>query len=267
MRTITLPNTDLSLSRICFGTASIHRVWSESARLRLLEAAIDVGISHIDSAPYYGDGISELTIGRLGRRARSAVSIATKFGLYPRNGCARTVPELLLRRTWGRVCGAGTAPIATFDLARATASLELSIQRLRVEAIDLLLLHEPWSTAVGLQHVLGWLERQRSLGKLRHWGVAGERHRLTSVVASHPELAQVVQTRHEGDQRLAPGDASSPIQPNIVYGCLRAGPRVQSHEDAAARIRQTLHHRPDCAVIISTTRLPNLQAVRLAMHG
>ena len=267
MRRITLPNTDLSLSRVCFGTASLHRVWSDSARLRLLEAAFDTGITHIDTSPYYGDGISELTIGRLGRRARSAVSIATKFGLYPRNGSARTVPELILRRTWGRVCGAGTAPISTFDLARATESLELSIQRLRVEAIDLLLLHEPRATTVGLQDVVGWLECQRSMGKLRHWGVAGEQRHLTSTVASHPELAQVVQTRHEGGHPLVPNDTRLAIQPNIVYGCLRAGPRARSHEEAAARIRQALQERPQCAVLVSTTRLSNLRAVRLAMHG
>lgn len=58
----------------------------EATSLMCLDAAIDAGISHIDTADIYGMGLSEEIIGKWGRRD---VHLATKCGII--NGPPRTV--------------------------------------------------------------------------------------------------------------------------------------------------------------------------------
>ena len=57
---------------------------SEREAIALLESAFDVGIRYFDTAPSYGDGVSERRLGRFLKRMpagqRSQVTVATKFG-------------------------------------------------------------------------------------------------------------------------------------------------------------------------------------------
>ncbi|MBC8027722.1 MAG: aldo/keto reductase, partial [Steroidobacteraceae bacterium] len=80
MHTIPLPGTPVKLSRLAFGTASLHHLASTRRRADLLRTAFDHGITHFDTSPYYGDGIGERALAALG----AAGTVATKVGLYPR---------------------------------------------------------------------------------------------------------------------------------------------------------------------------------------
>lgn len=72
MRRIILPGTALSVSRFIFGTASLFRAGRRSERLRLLDAAYDHGLTHFDTAPYYGFGSAERDLKRLHVRQKRA---------------------------------------------------------------------------------------------------------------------------------------------------------------------------------------------------
>ena len=80
MRYITIKNTDIKVSRLAFGTASLHHIFSRKKRLNLLEDALMLGISHFDTSPYYGYGLSEIDLGLMSKGRRDHVSITTKIG-------------------------------------------------------------------------------------------------------------------------------------------------------------------------------------------
>jgi len=54
-----LPGTGLSVSRLSFGTATLHHHPTTAKRQAFLAAALDHGFTHFDTSPYYGFGMSE----------------------------------------------------------------------------------------------------------------------------------------------------------------------------------------------------------------
>lgn len=81
-----LGNTDLKLSTITYGAFAIGgTMWGGNERndsIEAIHASIDHGVTTIDTAPFYGLGLSEELIGdALKGKNRSEVQILTKFGL------------------------------------------------------------------------------------------------------------------------------------------------------------------------------------------
>ncbi len=85
MSYIKLGNSDLEVSEICFGAWAIGGwLWGgtdEAAALRALDAAIDRGVTSIDTAAVYGFGLSEEIVGKAIQGKRDKVQIMTKYGL------------------------------------------------------------------------------------------------------------------------------------------------------------------------------------------
>jgi len=85
MSYIKLGNSDLEVSEICFGAWAIGGwMWGgtdEAAALRALDAAIDTGVTSIDTAAVYGFGLSEEIVGKAIQGKRDKVQIMTKYGL------------------------------------------------------------------------------------------------------------------------------------------------------------------------------------------
>jgi aryl-alcohol dehydrogenase-like predicted oxidoreductase len=85
MSYIKLGNSALEVSEICFGAWAIGGwLWGgtdEAAALRALDAAIDTGVTSIDTAAIYGFGLSEEIVGKAIRGKRDKVQIMTKYGL------------------------------------------------------------------------------------------------------------------------------------------------------------------------------------------
>ena len=85
MSYIKLGNSDLEVSEICFGAWAIGGwLWGgtdEAAALRALDAAIDTGVTSIDTAAVYGFGLSEEIVGKAIQGKRDKVQIMTKYGL------------------------------------------------------------------------------------------------------------------------------------------------------------------------------------------
>jgi aryl-alcohol dehydrogenase-like predicted oxidoreductase len=85
MRYIKLGKTDIDVSVIGLGTWAIGGwMWggtSESDSIKAINAAIDMEINLIDTAPAYGKGLSEEIIGKAIKGKRDKVVIATKCGL------------------------------------------------------------------------------------------------------------------------------------------------------------------------------------------
>jgi aryl-alcohol dehydrogenase-like predicted oxidoreductase len=118
----------------------------------LLQLLLDHGVNHIDTAAMYGD--AELRIGPWMAEHRSRFFLATKTG----------------ERTGDR----------------ARAELERSLQRMQVDAVDLIQLHnlvEPdeWDTAFAPGGAVEALARARDEGLVRHIGVTGHGTRIAGM--------------------------------------------------------------------------------------
>ena len=63
MYKIEIPNTNLKVSRLIFGTASLIKNLRVKNQLYILDCAIQNGFSHFDTAPLYGLGSTEKLLG------------------------------------------------------------------------------------------------------------------------------------------------------------------------------------------------------------
>ena len=84
-----LGQSDLEITRVGIGTAPIGSTpswriyWgpqNESEAIRAIEAALDLGVNWIDTAPFYGWGRAEQIVGKALRGKRDSVYIFTKCG-------------------------------------------------------------------------------------------------------------------------------------------------------------------------------------------
>jgi len=264
MRQITLPGTGLRLSRLVFGTASLHHLAREADRQALLRAAIDAGFSHFDTSPLYGNGVAEQSLGALPGELARRISVTTKVGLYAPAGARASIPDLYARKLLGKVLPGLNRAVVDSSLQRARHSFEASLRRLRRERVDLLLLHEPVAGQIACDEWLRWLQTLQAQGQIGAWGVAGEAPAVLAMLASHAPLCPVVQVRdslsqHQADGVLARG---RPLQ--LTYGYL-ADP-ASAAQTVEQRLRGAMLRNPDGAILVSTRQLSRVAALaRLAI--
>jgi D-threo-aldose 1-dehydrogenase len=110
---------------------------SDDQAHRVIEAAWDAGIRYFDTAPLYGFGLSEQRLGAVLRtKPRDEFVISTKVGRLLRSDAA---PEP--GQAWQ-----GTPPVnPVFDFSydATMRSVEESLNRLRLDRVDVLLIHDP----------------------------------------------------------------------------------------------------------------------------
>jgi L-galactose dehydrogenase len=156
MKYRTLGRTGLEVSVLGFGGSSLGSVFEEideAEGVRAVHAAIDSGINLIDTAPYYGLGRAEEVLGRaLRQMPRSKYLLATKVGRYG-------------------------ADIEDFDFsaARTLQSIEESLERLGVEHIDFLQVHDIEFGDIEqiINETLPALREAQAAGKARFVGITG----------------------------------------------------------------------------------------------
>lgn len=255
-----LPETRLQISRISFGTSTLHHLPSSRKRRALLDAAVSAGITHFDTAPLYGFGLAERTLAPL-LAACPRLTVATKVGLYPPGGAQQSLLGVTMRKALGRFSPALSRAQADFSVRTAEASLTASLQRLGRERIDLLLLHEPESAMIVTEEWRSWLESERSRGRVAAIGVAGTRSAVAPFVASESPLAEVVQTADSLRDREANFllEAGRPLQ--ITYGYLSAVRREAREVDAGDILRGALERNPTGSVLVSTRQCERLKTV------
>ena len=166
--------TDLKVNRLGFGAMRItgRGVWGDppdvAAAVRVLQRAVRLGVTFIDTADSYGPQVSENLIAR---------------ALYP------YLPDIVIATKGGLVRPGADAWDRDASPEHLRQACEASLQRLRRERIDLYQLHAP-DPKVPLEDSIGELVRLQSEGKIRHIGVSNvsvgelERcERLTPIVS------------------------------------------------------------------------------------
>ncbi len=128
---------------LVFGGAPIGGLYapvSDEAAAATLQAAWDAGIRAFDTAPHYGVGLSERRIGDfLAGRPRAEFVVSTKVG-------RRLVPAAGPGSADGADEFYGTPAlrrVRSYSADGALRSLEDSLRRLRLDAVDTALIHDP----------------------------------------------------------------------------------------------------------------------------
>lgn len=141
--------TGITVSRLGLGTMMFGHAGNPDHDdcIRIIHAALDAGITLIDTADMYSGGESEEIVGAALRHRRDEVVLATK-GHFPLEGAL----------------GAGGN-----SRRHLTLAVEASLRRLGVDHLDLYQVHRPdWST--DLEETLGVLTDLVRAGKIRAFG-------------------------------------------------------------------------------------------------
>lgn len=172
----------------------------------MLEAAFDAGIRHFDVAPMYGFGQAESCVGDFLARHRADVTVTTKYGIPPAKNqglisVARSIARPLvkalpgLKRGLSSIAGKAAQPAekASFTAAQAKESLERSLAELRIDRIDVWLLHEVTAEDLRDDELLRFLEDSVQKGMIGTFGVGSEREKIAALLAAWPEYCRTVQ--------------------------------------------------------------------------
>ena len=151
-----LGKTGMKVSNISFGASSLGGVFrqiSEEEAIKAVFTAIDNGINFIDVSPYYGHLKAETVLGKaLKQIPRDRYYLSTKVGRYGKDGV----------NLWD------------YSAKRVTESVYESMERLNIDYIDLINVHDiefQASMEGGLQKVVD--ETLPALVALREKGVVG----------------------------------------------------------------------------------------------
>ena len=154
----TLGRTGLRIPVVSFGVMNSHSQ-------ELLHRALDMGMTHLDTAHLYLQGNSERAIGQVleERGRRDQVYIATKMR-FNRDG---EKAVFLLQ-------GVERQPAATEGNLRA--QLEESLRRLRTDYVDILYLHSCYSPQMATyEPLMNGLAKVKKEGKARFIGISTHR--------------------------------------------------------------------------------------------
>ena len=266
MKSVAIENTDIMVSRLGFGTASLHHLFNSRERQALLQAAADSGISHFDTSPYYGYGLAEQDLGRFLKRRRQAFTLTTKIGLYPWGRPSRTVAGVWGRIALGKLVSRVSLPVASWAINHAQASLGASLKRLGTDYVDFLLLHEPIASLINTDEFLTWLQAEQTRGRIRAWGLAGLAEHLRPFVQQANPLATVVQTKDSLSQQQAAFMADAQRNLQFTYGYLSSASTQGTLIDPRAILKQALVRNQTGALLVSTRRVNHLQSLAEVAH-
>lgn len=186
----------LSRPAIALGCATFGSTVSVAESVRVIEAAVEGGVRHLDVARSYGYGQAEDAVGRFLRTGRhDDVTVTTKVGIRPPGGLrqvaalravARRVAALSpgLKRRIAGVASAGVEA-SRFGVDDLSSSLAASLSALRLDRVDVLLLHECTADDV-TDEVLGWLHDRIARGDIGTWGIATAHSSATAVLTRVP---------------------------------------------------------------------------------
>jgi aryl-alcohol dehydrogenase-like predicted oxidoreductase len=213
----------------CMPLSGVYGAADDAASEDLIRHAIDLGVTHLDSADMYGWGHNETLVGRAIRGRRDRVLIATKFGQTrpPQPGASNGVngrPDYVMQ------------------------ACEASLARLGVDAIDLYYQHRV-DPAVPIEETVGAMARLVQQGKVRWLGLSEARpetirraHAVHPIAAVQTEYSLLYRAEAE-ETRQATRDlgigfvAYSPLGRGFLTGAIQDLSQVDNRRAAHPRFQ------------------------------
>ncbi|MCY9695159.1 aldo/keto reductase [Paenibacillus alginolyticus] len=149
-----LGDTELRISEVSFGTWAIGGGWghaNDDEALKGLHLAMEAGVNFFDTADVYGNGHAEELLAKATKGKENEIHVATKF------------------------CRAGDIhDLRTYSEESVRQYCESSLKRLKRERIDLYQIHCPPLSILKDGQVFEVLDKLKTEGKIRHYGVSVE---------------------------------------------------------------------------------------------
>ena len=169
----TLGNSTLQVGRIGLGCMGMSEFYGgardDAGHIKILQAAIELGINHFDTADMYGSGHNEALVSRALSDRLEKVTVATKFGV--RRGAGGE---------WLGICGRPEY---------VKEACEKSLKRLGFETIDLYYQHRP-DPDVPVEESVGAMKELVEEGKVRFIGLSEfSAEQIRAAHAVHPITA------------------------------------------------------------------------------
>ncbi len=204
MQTRKLTGTNLELPILSFGASSLGQEFRQvdiSEALQAVHAALDCGMSYIDTSPFYGRGMSEVLLGVALRDVpRDSYVLSSKLGRY-----------------------SGTH--FDFSARRVAESVDISLERLGVEHIEIMLCHD--IEFVDMQQIvdvtLPALRKEQEKGKVGYVGVSGYPMKMFQFILDQTDLDVVLSYNHYTLQNTMFGDLVPYLKEKHV-GIINAAP-------------------------------------------
>ncbi len=147
----------LAVSRIGLGAMTMAGTYTtgggldDDESIRTILRALDLGVTHVDTAEVYGPYLSEEIVGRAMRGRRDQVKVATKFGLVSHSG--------------------GGPGVTDSTAANVRAAVEGSLRRLGTDHIDLYYQHRV-DPNTPIEETAGAVSELITEGKVLHFGLS-----------------------------------------------------------------------------------------------
>ncbi|WP_420151010.1 aldo/keto reductase [Spirosoma sp.] len=202
-----LGKTDLNVSQLSFGASPLGNVFNdvtEAESIRAVHTAIDQGINLFDVAPFYGDTLAETRLGKALKNKRDSVFVATKCCRYG-NG------------------------IFDFSYERVLRSIDESLERLQVDYVDLLTVHdiEFGDRQQVLTQAIPAALKVKEMGKARYVGFSGLPVRYLAQIARHVNVDTVLSWGHYTLLDDEINDELVPLSIDKGFGLMNAAPLMQ----------------------------------------
>jgi aryl-alcohol dehydrogenase-like predicted oxidoreductase len=146
----------LDVSRLGLGAMSMSSAYnigqgSEAESIRTIHRALELGVTHLDTAEIYGPYANEELVGRALVGKRNQVVLATKFGLVSHSG--------------------GGPGVLDSSPTNIRTAVEGSLKRLNTDHIDLYYQHRV-DPKTPIEEVAGAVKRLVEEGKVRDFGLS-----------------------------------------------------------------------------------------------
>lgn len=200
-----LGRTDLKLPVVGFGASSLgaeFRAVNLQEVLDSVKTALDVGFNFIDTAAYYGRGMSEVLLGiALEGVPRDQYTLCSKLGRYDVNHF-------------------------DFSAKRVAESIDVSLHRLRTDHLDIIICHD--IEFVPLQQIIDEtipaIRKIQQAGKVRYVGISGYPMKIFREVLAQTDLDCVMSYNQYTLQNTRLADELVPLLKSKGVGVMNAGP-------------------------------------------
>jgi L-galactose dehydrogenase len=202
-----LGRTGIHVSLLGFGAAPLGGIYghvSDREALRLVKFAIENGINYFDTSPAYGDGLSEIRLGKSLTGCRQQVVLASKAGRYQ----------------------VGKKIEFDFSAIRLRKSLEESLTRLGTDYLDIFQLHDVEFADFDriLDEALPELQTMKREGKIRAVGLTGRPPGLLARLAEEGRPDMVLSYSHYTLLNASLMDRLAPVCDHLHIGLVNAAP-------------------------------------------
>ncbi|QDT39265.1 aldo/keto reductase [Stratiformator vulcanicus] len=173
-----LGKTGLKLSALGFGASSLgqefRKVDNLDDALRCIDVALEGGVNYIDTAAFYGRGMSEVLLGRkLPDIPRDKFVLSTKLGRY-------------------------SGEHFDFSARRVAESVDISLERMGVDTLDMVFCHDIEFVDMSqiVEETLPALREQKAAGKVKAIGVSGYPMKMFKYILDRAEVDVVLTYNH-----------------------------------------------------------------------